>query len=244
LPIFIKERGNHIKDRGENSFIRLPTFGAKIYNKIMRVGPIQTQISQIAQDLLNIIHSGILLDIGTGHGRLLKELHSLNPNINLYGLDISKSMIKIAKINLADIEVKLSEGSIYKAPYENKFFDLITSTGSFYLWNHPKESINEIYRILKPDCTAMLYETYKNYDPLKFKEALKQNLKSESLFRKKLLPRFLKKQLRMTYSIEEVEQIIKSTLFANSFEIDKITLASLPIWIRIRLKKREENYFK
>lgn len=203
----------------------------------MRVGPIQTQISQIAQDLLNTIQSGCLLDIGTGHGRLLKVLHNLNPNINLYGLDISKSMIKIAKINLADIDVKLSQGNISKAPYENNFFDLITSTGSFYLWTHPKESINEIYRILKPDCTAMLYETYKNYDSLMFKETLKQNLKSESLFRKKFLPKFLKKQLQMTYSIEEVELIIKSTLFANSFEVDKITLASLPIWIRIKLKK-------
>jgi ubiquinone/menaquinone biosynthesis C-methylase UbiE len=227
-------------DRGEQNFIKLPVFGAKIYNKMMNITPVQNQISQIAQDLLKVINKGRLLDIGTGHGNLLKEIHKFNPQIELYGLDISKAMIEVAKTNLTQIQVNLMQGNIISPIYEKDFFDLITCTGSFYLWNQPRESLNEIYRILKPNCKAVLFETYKNYDKEQFKRALKQNLKDESFLNKKLLPRFLRKQLRMTYSVEDVEEVIKSTEFANLYEILKVTIASLPIWMRIELRKPDE----
>ncbi len=227
-------------DRGEQNFIKLPLFGAKIYNKMMSITPVQIQISQIAQDLLKVIKKGRLLDIGTGHGKLLKEIHKLNPQIELYGLDISKAMIEVAKTNIAQIQVNLMQGNINSTIYEKDFFDLITCTGSFYLWNQPKESLNEIYRILKPNCKAVLFETYKNYDKDQFKKALKHNLKDETFLNKKLLPRFLKKQLRMTYSVEDVEEIINSTDFANSYEILKVIIATLPIWMRIELRKHDE----
>ncbi len=227
-------------DRGEQNFIKLPVFGAKIYNKMMSITPVQNQISQIAQDLLKVIKRGRLLDIGTGHGKLLKEIHKLNPQIELYGLDISKAMIELAKTNVAQIQVNLMQGNINSTIYEKDFFDLITCTGSFYLWNQPKESLNEIYRILKPNCKAVLFETYKNYDKEQFKKALKHNLKEETFLNKKLLPRFLKKQLRMTYSVEDVEEIIKLTDFTNSYEILKVIIATLPIWMRIELRKPNE----
>ena len=228
-------------DRGEQSFVKMPLFGAKIYNKIMKITPVQYQISEIAQDLSNIVKKGRILDIGTGHGRLLKEIHKLNPNIELYGLDISKAMIEVANTNLLGIQVNLMQGNIYSTNYEDNFFDLITCTGSFYLWNNPIESLNEVYRILKPNFKAILFETYKDCDMDQFKHALKQNLKEESFLNRKILPRFLKKQLNMTYSIANVQEIINSSKFSGSFEISKIMLSSLPIWIRIELRKPNEN---
>jgi hypothetical protein len=60
-----------MNDRGENSFIKLPRFAARLYDKMMQLEPMKVQRIQIAEDLLTYITEGRLLDVGTGHGRLL-----------------------------------------------------------------------------------------------------------------------------------------------------------------------------
>lgn len=226
-----------MSDRGEGSFAHFPKIAAKMYDRLMRLKQIEIQISEIAKDLLSKIEKGRLLDVGTGHGRLLAEIFSKNSSIELYGLDISKAMLSVANNNLKEISVNLQQGNIKESPYESNFFDLVTSTGSFYLWNQPIESLEEIFRILKPNCSAILYETHKDYNLEELNRILKLNLKGEGFIVRKLSPKFLKKQLKMTYSIEEVVEIIKQTPFAKVHEIQKITLANLPIWIRIKLSK-------
>jgi ubiquinone/menaquinone biosynthesis C-methylase UbiE len=224
-------------DRGEKSFNHLPNFAAKIYDRMMQISPVKIQISQIANELLNSCKEGRLLDIGTGHGRLLLKIRDQNSVIKLYGLDISEAMIKVAGRNLGSMNAELSVGRIENSPYDSNFFDCVTCTGSFYLWSDPVEALNEIYRILKPKCASFLYETYKDYDADAFKKALRANLKDQSFFNKKMLPRFIKKQLKMTYYMNEIESIIKSSQFAHSYKLEKIQLASLPIWMRISLDK-------
>jgi 2-polyprenyl-3-methyl-5-hydroxy-6-metoxy-1,4-benzoquinol methylase len=49
----------------------------------------QLHYREIAQDLTSRLSAGHLLDVGTGPGRLLQAIHSLNPAIDLYDLDIS-----------------------------------------------------------------------------------------------------------------------------------------------------------
>ena len=161
------------KDRGEKSFIKLPKFGAKMYDKMMRLSPMQLQRREIAEDLVKHTKSGTLLDVGTGHGRLLREIYNLNPEINLYGLDISEKMIELAKENLEDIPVTLKIGNIKNPPFEDNFFDILTSTGSLYLWDLPITSINEIHRILKNGGSALIYESHKEYDETEIKKIVK-----------------------------------------------------------------------
>ncbi len=226
-----------MKDRGENSFIKLPKFAANLYDKMMQLGPMQLQRSQIAEELLNYISEGKLLDVGTGHGRLLAEINRINPKIELYGIDISKKMILLAKNNLSNIQATLQQGNITSTQYENDYFDLITCTGSFYLWNAPVEALNEIHRILKPGKHAVLFESHKEYNEEELKEGMKSNLRNESFFNRKIVPFFLKKQLKMTYPLAELTEIITKSLFNANFSIKKITLANLPIWLKIELKK-------
>jgi len=226
-----------MKDRGETSFSKLPKFAAKIYNKMMQLTPMQHQRNQIAKELLNHIDEGRLLDIGTGHGMLLLEIHKINPNIDLYGYDISEQMINIAKDNLKDIIVNLEQGNIKKTTFDDDFFDLITCTGSFYLWNNPIDSLNEIHRILKPDRICLLFESHKDYDKKELKEGIKSNLQNESFFNRRIVPNFLKKQLKMTYPIDKLREIINKSLFNANYSINKITFANLPIWLKIELKK-------
>ncbi len=226
-----------MSNRGEKSFIKLPKFAAKFYDKMMQLEPMKIQRSQIAELLLPLINEGTFLDIGTGHGRLLIEINKLNPRIELFGLDISEKMINLAKTNLKNIKANLQQGNIVSTNYENSYFDLITCTGSFYLWNAPIEGLNEIHRILKPNKTAILFESHKEYDESILKEEIKKNLSNEGFFNRKLVPYFLKKQLKMTYEITELEDLLNKSLFENNFSINKITLANLPIWLKIELNK-------
>lgn len=208
-----------------------------MYDNLTRIKAIETQFKEIAQYLTSRVRQGRLLDIGTGPGRLLLEIYNLNPNIELYGLDISNSMIQQAKKNLAGIDIDLRQGNIQNSDYKSNFFDVITCSGSFYLWNHPEQCLEEIYRLLKDGCSAYLFETYKNFDKEEFKIALRANIRQEGVFRRFLAPSFLKKQIRMTYETDEVIKIVKNTTFADSYNIEKITLGGLPIWLRITLTK-------
>jgi hypothetical protein len=45
------------------------------------------------------------------------------------------------------------------------------------------------------------------------------------------------KQLKMTYRVEEIVAIVEGTTFAESHEIERMTIAGLPVWIRIKLEK-------
>ncbi|NHJ14909.1 MAG: class I SAM-dependent methyltransferase [Candidatus Thorarchaeota archaeon] len=208
-----------------------------MYDRMMKARATLQQIGEIADFLTSVIDSGRLLDVGTGPGRLLQEIHGRNPSISLYGLDISESMIRLAERNLNGIDVSLHVSSIQKSAFEDDFFSLVTCTGSFYLWNDPEKGLNEIYRILKPGKTAFLFETHSDYDRVALREQVKKNLQGESFFRRILMPRFLGRQLKMAYSQQETREILLKSDFAGHFDIFNATLASLPIWLRIELYK-------
>jgi len=228
-----------MRNRGEHSFINLPRFGASLYDRMTQSRAIKAQFREIAQDLVSRVSHGRLLDIGTRPGRLLIEIHKMNSDIELFGLDVSASMIGAARKNLTGIKTDLRQGNIRSTSYESDFFDIITCTGSFYLWEYPVESLEEIFRILKEGQSAYLYETYKDFDRIELKKALRANLKNEQLLLRLITPFFLKKQLKMTYKSGEVAEIIEQTRFAGNYKLDMIILAGLPIWMRIELRKKD-----
>jgi ubiquinone/menaquinone biosynthesis C-methylase UbiE len=223
--------------RGETDFINLPGFAARLYDGMMQSRATRQQYKEIAQDLVSRIKTGRLLDIGTGPGYLLLEIHHLNPGIELNGLDISASMVRQAGKNLAGIKVHLKQGNISATDYPSDYFDLVTCSGSFYLWDRPIEGLEEIHRILKSGHSAYLYETHRNFDEVKIRQKLVENLKGENIIRRKLAPQFFLQQLGMTYDEDEIVEIIENTKFAHNYTIDEISIVNLPVWLRIELKK-------
>jgi ubiquinone/menaquinone biosynthesis C-methylase UbiE len=226
-----------MKTRGESYFIRLPRFGARLYDRFLNAEPIEARIPEIAHDIVSRTESGKLLDVGTGPGRLLMEINRLNPGIELFGLDISASMIKVARNNMQNIRANLRVGSIRHTEYESDFFTAVTSVGSFYLWDYPEESLEEIFRILKNNKSAYLFEVYKDIDEIEYRNALRMNLRQLNWIRKLFGPLALRKSLNMSYRTEDLTRIIEKTSFAKSYTIEKIKLSGLPMWARITLKK-------
>lgn len=89
--------------RGERFFANAPRFTGSVYDHLTQMKAWTSMYKEIAQDLVLRISRGRLLDIGTGPARLLLEIHRLNPDVELFGLDISDSMVQRAKKNLERI---------------------------------------------------------------------------------------------------------------------------------------------
>jgi ubiquinone/menaquinone biosynthesis C-methylase UbiE len=81
--------------------------------------------------------------LGTGPGRLILEIRK-NQNIDLFCLDISASMVDVARQNLQKIKtIDLRVGNIISTGYQTEYFDCIVSTGSFYNWDNPEKCLDE-----------------------------------------------------------------------------------------------------
>jgi ubiquinone/menaquinone biosynthesis C-methylase UbiE len=227
-----------MSSRGQQDFARLPGFAARLYRTLTQAGGIQRQHREIAEDLASRIERGRILDVGCGPGQLLFEIGQINPTVELFGLDISEAMVSLARQRLCGHSAEIRHGEILRSGYPDNFFDLVTCTGSFYLWDNPRECLDEIYRILRPGRSALLFESYRDCDRRAVREAVRANLAAESLIRRLLAPRFFLKQLGMTYSTDEFAGILKQTRFAQSYTIERIRLAGVPAWLLITLTKR------
>ncbi len=105
---------------------------------------------------------GSVLDIGTGPGRLLREIATLRPGLRLTGIDLSPSMIAVARELLSDAElqtfVHLDIGDAAKMPYPDASFDLIVSTISMHHWQEPEAVVAEAFRVLRLGGRLWIYD--------------------------------------------------------------------------------------
>ncbi|MGB8260875.1 MAG: class I SAM-dependent methyltransferase [Terracidiphilus sp.] len=226
--------------RGQESFTRLPRFAAGLYERLTKSEGIERQQWEIALEIASHVYRGRLLDVGCGPGGLLRELRRLCPDLELHGLDISAAMVERARSNLAGLNVAVRVGEVRSSGYETEFFDAVTSTGSFYLWDEPVACLDEIFRILRPGGHAWLYESCSDCDREAVRRAVQANLRGEGLLRRILAPRFFHKQLGMTYSFAEMEQIAAHSRFAPTVSLSRIALAGVPAFVRMALRREAD----
>jgi len=224
--------------RREKNYIKMPAFAARLYDNLTSIKGIDRSFEEIADFMVGILPKGRLLDVGTGQGLLIIAISNKNPALDLSGIDTDDSMLAIARQNIRSIKgVDLRIGNIRKTEYADDFFDCIVSAGNFHGWENPAEGLDEIFRILKPGTTAYLFDTHRDYHRKVLRRRLAVYLDDYPFIRKRVLIHFLKRQLRMAYSLPEIEAIIKQTKFRNSYSIREIELGNLPMYVRMELKK-------
>lgn len=114
---------------------------------------------QIAQEIAQKIKKGILIDVGSGTGFLSIEIAKRAPELEIYGIDLSRKMIEIASGNARGFKnVKFKLANAVALPFDNNSIDFIVSTGSFHHWKHPLKVFNECYRVLKVNREAWIYD--------------------------------------------------------------------------------------
>ena len=102
--------------------------------------------------IMEISSDGNLLDIGYGNGYLLKCVYK-KTKANLYGIDISEDMKKLAakrnKKASDDGKLFLDIGDCCDLKYADDFFEAVTSINTVYFWEDTTKGLSEIRRTLK-----------------------------------------------------------------------------------------------
>ncbi len=212
---------------------RIPGVLASSYDKATRM-VIDEYYGQVAEEIVSNFKSGVILDLGTGPGYLPIEMVRRAPDINIIGVDLSRKLVQMARINAAEAglshQLRFEVGNSASLRFDNATFDMVISTGMLHSLNHPVAVLKEIYRVLKKGSEAWIYDpanvtTY--IDKGKWKASLNFRERSFLWFFKLL---GLHKPIA-AYTRAQVIPMIEATDF-ESFEIDEKKNE-----IRIKLRK-------
>ncbi len=104
-------------------------------------------------------NKGKILEIGCGNSRNLIPFAKLG--FECHGVDFSEKMLEQSKklAHKNNIKLYLKEAEITKLPYHDNYFDYILYISSLHHLNSEAkiiESLNESYRILKPNRLTLL----------------------------------------------------------------------------------------
>jgi SAM-dependent methyltransferase len=88
---------------------------------------------------------GVVLDLGCGTGWFLKVMR--DRGWQAYGVEINESAASLGR-QVKGLEI--SCGSLQQAKFPSSFFDYVRSNHSFEHITCPKETLDEVYRVLKP----------------------------------------------------------------------------------------------
>ncbi|MFX1351836.1 MAG: class I SAM-dependent methyltransferase [Promethearchaeota archaeon] len=116
----------------------------------------------IVRELRRFDPKGVLVDVGCGPGYLIMSICKEIPHLKIIGVDISEEMIQKASANLLSLrlgdQVEFRKGDIKRMPFRSGTVDFVVSTFSLHHWSDPKQSLNEIRRILKPKGQFLLFD--------------------------------------------------------------------------------------
>jgi len=107
----------------------------------------------------------LILEIGCGKGFFLKRVNdSIRRDITIYGLDISKEIIRIAGDYFPQARYVIADAE--HIPFKENIFNYIQIISTLEYVMHPDMVINEAVRVLRPG-GSLYIELHKNaFDPL------------------------------------------------------------------------------
>lgn len=142
----------------------IPWPASALYNAVSKTSIFQRHYQLVADDILSSCSPGSLLDIGTGPGWLLVDLHRERPDARLAGVDISPAMVSRARENLAGAgclgAIQIRQAAADSLPFPDGSFDAVVGTGSLHHWRQPARGLDEVYRVLKPGGSGLLRRPY------------------------------------------------------------------------------------
>jgi ubiquinone/menaquinone biosynthesis C-methylase UbiE len=105
----------------------------------------------------------VVLDVGTGPGRLPLLLAQRCPSIRVEGIDLSVQMIDqanklAAEAGISGERLRYRVADVAALPYPDGSVDLIVSSLSLHHWADVPASMMEIRRVLRPGGRAWIYD--------------------------------------------------------------------------------------
>lgn len=92
-----------------------------------------------------------LLDIACGTSRVIKQIHTTHPELNITGVDISPYYIEYSKNNIKADNINFEVANAENLPFEDNSFEVISCVYLFHELprNVRKKVLSEMYRVLK-----------------------------------------------------------------------------------------------
>lgn len=135
---------------------------AKFYN--MNVQNNLQDYQKHAQEISEFIRpDDQVLEIAPGPGYSAIELAKLG-NYHITGLDISKTLVEIARQNASNSNkiIDFIQGDVANMQFPDNNFDHIFCRAAFKNFANPIKALNEIYRVLKPGKKAVITDLRKD----------------------------------------------------------------------------------
>jgi ubiquinone/menaquinone biosynthesis C-methylase UbiE len=104
-----------------------------------------------------------VLEVAPGPGYLAIEIARLG-RARVTGLDISRTMVEIARKHASDagVDVDFRQGDVSATPFEADSFDLIICQAAFKNFRRPVDALNEMSRVLRQGRTAVIQDLRKD----------------------------------------------------------------------------------
>lgn len=136
-------------------------WGTRVYDVTM-VRLTRRLYQRVVADVSQILSEGEVLDAGTGPGTLVRELARRQPRMQVYGIDLSEDMIRLARAHAKQEQleerVHFATGDVAHLPYPDNFFDVIVSTISMHHWYELEQPLRDLYRVLRPGGRLWIYD--------------------------------------------------------------------------------------
>jgi len=143
-----------------------------VYEKVAVFG-LRDFHSQVASEIDSTVKCGRILDAGTGPGCLLAEIARRRSDLELTGIDLSGSMLRIARGKLEKIRpgsngarpVRFIRADVRDLPFPDGAFDLVVSTLSLHHWHDPAAGIRECLRVTACGGQCWIYDLRSDVHP-------------------------------------------------------------------------------
>ena len=172
----------------------------------------QKEYRRLAENVVSMFQKGKLLEVGPGPSYISIEIAKRLQDVEIIGLEISDTMIEMSNINAREHgvsgKITLKKGDASKMPFGDSTFDFVITSGSLHHWKKPNQVINEIYRVLKSECTALVSDLRKDAPKEKIKEF-------SNKINSKLMRWGLNHSFSEGYTVKQIGEIIKSTHFKD-----------------------------
>ena len=209
----------------------IPLPGAIIYNAIpARI--LRKPERALAQQIADSIDAGVLVDIGSGTGFLAIEIAQRVPRLKVYGIDLSKAMVKIARGRAQTAKVNNVQFEFCNAaelPFKNGSIDFIVSTGSLHHWKQPVKVFNECHRVLKQGKEAWIYDGCPDVPEGETGRAIAMygSLRTKIMKRLVVLHGFRRQEYET-----KISNILEQTKFKDNYKMEQTGF-----WMKITAKK-------
>lgn len=114
------------------------------------------------------VRQGRVLDVGTGPGRIAIRLAKLNPALAIEGIDLSNSMLDLAKANAQRAAVRnvtFKIGDAKQIPFEDSSFDMVICHQLLHQLPEPTVALCEMKRVVKPHGALLVRDIVRLPEP-------------------------------------------------------------------------------